>query len=266
MFKIKFLNDLFVGFFQTINNAILSIIPDKNISFGLSIIVLTIIIRVLLLPLNIKQIKSSLMMSRIGPDVKKLQAKYKNDPQTLQKETMKLYKEKGVNPLGGCLPLLIQYPILIALYYVFYSLNIKGIGFLWIHDLSKSASIADWTSWILPVVSGGTTYLSGMLMSSTVDKAQAKQTATMNIVMSGVLFYMSLMFNAALVLYWVTGNIVQILQTKLVMKMVANKINSEEQENKVAAESSVTIDNRNAVKNNRSTAKNKKENSHKTNN
>ncbi|MFT8315464.1 MAG: membrane protein insertase YidC [Clostridium sp.] len=263
MFKIKFLNDLFVSFFQTINNSILNIIPDKNISFGLSIIVLTIIIRIILLPLNVKQIKSSLMMSKVGPEVKKLQTKYKNDPQKLQQETMKLYKEKGVNPLGGCLPLLIQYPILIALYYVFSTLEIKGIGFLWIHDLSKSATMADWTSWILPVVSGATTYFSGMLMSSTaVDKAQAKQTSTMNIVMSIVLFYMSLRFNAALVLYWVTGNIVQILQTSLVMKMVANKISSEENENKIAAESSVTIDNKDILKNKR----NKKRNSDKINN
>jgi YidC/Oxa1 family membrane protein insertase len=257
LFKIKFLNDLFVGFFQAINNGILSIFPDKNISFGLSIIVLTIIIRVILLPLNIKQIKSSLMMSKLGPEIKKLQARYKSDPQKLQQETMKLYKEKGANPLGGCLPLIIQYPILIALYYVFYTLEIKGIGFLWIHDLSKSASLSDWTSWILPVISGATTYFSGMLMSSTVDKAQAKQTSTMNIVMSIVLFYMSLRFNAALVLYWVTGNIVQILQTKLVMKMVANKMASEEQENKVVAESSVTVEHKNAVNNKKNKRKNK---------
>ncbi|UZW14295.1 membrane protein insertase YidC [Clostridium pasteurianum] len=252
MFKIKFLNDLFVNFFNRIDNAIFSIFPDKNISIGLSIIVLTIIIRLLLLPLNFKQIKSSLMMSKIGPEVKKLQTKYKSDPQKLQQETMKLYKEKGVNPLGGCLPLLIQYPILIALYYVFYTLNIKGIGFLWISDLSKHATISDWTTWILPVLSGATTYFSGILLSSTTsDKSQAKQTATMNIVMSGVLFYMSLMFNAALVLYWVTGNIVQIFQTKLVMKMVASKIENESNENKVVAESSVTIDNKNTVKNKR---------------
>lgn len=263
MFKIKFLNDLFVNFFQAINHSILNIIPNDNVSYGLSIIVLTIIIRMILLPLNVKQIKSSLMMSKVGPEVKKLQAKYKSDPQKLQQETMKLYKEKGVNPLGGCLPLLVQYPILIALYYVFSTLEIKGIGFLWIHDLSKSATMADWTSWILPVISGATTYFSGMLMSSTaVDKAQAKQTSTMNIVMSIVLFYMSLRFNAALVLYWVTGNLVQILQTSLVMKMVANKINSEENENKIAAESSVTIDNKDIVKNKR----NKKRNSDKINN
>lgn len=251
MFKIKFLNDLFVNFFEAINTSILNLVHSKNISYGLSIIVLTIIIRVILLPLNFKQIKSSLMMSKVGPEVKKLQTKYKNDPQKLQQETMKLYKEKGVNPLGGCLPLLIQYPILIALYYVFSTLKIQGIGFLWIGDLSKHASISDWTSWILPVLSGATTYLSGYIMSSTTvtDKSQAKQTATMNIVMSGVLFYMSLMFNAALVLYWVTGNIVQILQTKLVMTMLENKIKSEEMENKVSAESSVTIDNKGIIKN-----------------
>ncbi|MDD3223105.1 MAG: membrane protein insertase YidC [Clostridium sp.] len=224
MFKIAFLNNLFVQFFQSINKWILSIVPDKNISYGLSIIILTVIIRFALLPLNYKSLKSSFHMTRIAPEVKKLQGKYKENPQKLNEETMKLYKDRGVSPLGGCLPMIIQYPILIALYYVFYSLNIKGIGFLWIHDLSNAASFSDWTSLILPIFSGATTYISGMLMQlGNTDKAQVKQTQSMNLIMSAVFLFMSLKFNAALVLYWTVGNIIQIIQTQIVMSFLSKK-------------------------------------------
>ncbi len=87
-------------------------------NFGLSIIVLTIVIRLLLLPLGIKQIKSMQHMQAIQPQIKALQKKYKGDKAKVQEETMKLYREAGVNPLGGCLPLLLQFPILIAMYSV----------------------------------------------------------------------------------------------------------------------------------------------------
>lgn len=229
-FKIPALNDLFVNSFNKINETVFGLFPDKNISYGLSIIILTIIIRLLLVPLYVKQIKSTAGMGKIGPEVKKLQAKHKNDPQKLNAETMKLYKEHGVNPFGGCLPALIQMPILFALYYVFSTLNIKGIGFLWMHDLSKSATLSDWTSWILPIISGGTTFISGMLMSVNADKAQAKQTATMNIVMSIMLFWMSINFSSALVLYWVTGNIVQIIQSKIILNLVSGNSKKEQDE------------------------------------
>ncbi|MGE5226510.1 MAG: membrane protein insertase YidC, partial [Planctomycetaceae bacterium] len=87
-------------------------------NYGLSIIILTILIRFLVFPLGIKQIKSMQHMQAIQPKVKELQKKYKNNKQKLQEEQMKLYKEAGVNPLGGCLPLLLQFPILIAMYSV----------------------------------------------------------------------------------------------------------------------------------------------------
>lgn len=231
-FKIDALNNLFIKFFHSINNAVANVFPDKNVSIGLSIIILTIIIRALLSPLNVKQIRSSIMMGKVAPEMKNLQKKYKSDPQKLNAETMRIYKEKGINPLSGCLPLLLQWPILIALYYVFSTLNIKGIGFLWIQDLSKSATLSNWNTWILPVVSGATTYMSGMLMSVSADKDQAKQTHTMNIVMSVMLFWMSCTVNAALVLYWVTGNLIMLIQNKVIMKIVNNSIEKEEEENK----------------------------------
>jgi YidC/Oxa1 family membrane protein insertase len=87
-------------------------------NFGLSIIILTLLIRIVLLPLGIKQIKSMGAMQAIQPKIKEIQKKYKGNKQKAQEETMKLYKEAGVNPLGGCLPLLLQFPILIAMYAV----------------------------------------------------------------------------------------------------------------------------------------------------
>lgn len=243
LFKIPFLNNIFVDFFQAINNTILNIFPDKNISYGLSIIILTIIIRMVLFPFNYKQLKSSFLMTKVSPEVKKLQAKYKSDPQKLNTETMKLYKEMGVNPLGGCLPLILQYPILIALYWVFSTLKINGIGFLWIHDLSKTASFSDWTSLILPIFSGATTYISGMLMTmNNPDKDQAKQSRTMNLVMSAVFLYMSLKFNAALVLYWTAGNLIQMMQTRIVMFMLSKKTEAEEDDKKAIAQANSSDD------------------------
>ena len=97
---------------------VLAAIYDAVPNYGLSIIILTLVIRLLLLPLGIKQIKSMQHMQAIQPKLKELQKKYKGNKQKIQEEQMRLYKEAGVNPLGGCLPLLLQFPILIAMYSV----------------------------------------------------------------------------------------------------------------------------------------------------
>jgi YidC/Oxa1 family membrane protein insertase len=109
------------GLFQGLLDGIgwiLAKIYDAIPNYGVAIIILTILIRVVLLPLGIKQIKSMQAMQAIQPKVKELQKKYKGNKQKQQEETMKLYREAGVNPLGGCLPLLLQFPILISMYAV----------------------------------------------------------------------------------------------------------------------------------------------------
>jgi len=145
-----------------------------------------------------------------------LQDKYKNDPQKAQAEVMKLYKEKGASPFSGCLPMLIQWPIFIALYYVFNNLTgISGVSFLWIKDLAKADII-------LAILSGITTYYSGMLMMpSTGD--QAKQTQIMNASMSIFMVFISWKLRSALVMYWVINNLVQVGQTMLIKKWDAKK-------------------------------------------
>jgi YidC/Oxa1 family membrane protein insertase len=109
-------------------------------SYGVAIVVLTIVVRAILLPLSIKQTKSMREMQRIQPEVKKLQAKYKGDRQKLNEEMMALYKEHGVNPFGGCLPLLMQFPVLIALYRVIR----EPLAFLGYTNVSKVATATHW--------------------------------------------------------------------------------------------------------------------------
>ena len=110
-----------IGPFQALLDAIGSLLAwlyDLTGNFGFAIIVLTIVFRVVLLPLGIKQIKSMQAMQALQPKIKEIQKKYKGNKQKIQEQTMKLYQEYGVNPLGGCLPLLLQFPILIAMYSV----------------------------------------------------------------------------------------------------------------------------------------------------
>lgn len=215
----QYLNNAFVQFFEFLHHSVTSVIPNQNISYGIAIILMTIIIRIIILPLGIKQARSSLIMNEIQPEVKKLQEKYKKDPQKAQQEMMKLYKEKGASPFSGCLPLLIQWPILIALYYVFNNLSgINGVGFLWIKDLAK-------TDMFLAILSGITTYLSGYLMMTSNNNEQAKQAKTMNIGMSVVMVIMSIEFKAALVLYWVVSNLIQMAQTVVLKKVEMKKGN-----------------------------------------
>jgi len=214
------LKNMFVQFFNFLHSGVASVIADPNLSYGLAIILMTAIIKLVLLPLNYKQTISMLKMNELQPEIKKLQDKYKNDPKKSQEEMMKLYKEKGVNPMGGCLPLLLQWPILIALYYVFQSLTgISGVRFLWIKNLAGAATPKDITTWILPLLAGATTYISGRLTSAQGDSAQAKQASTMNVTMSIFLVVMSWNLSAALVLYWVVSNVFQYGQTMFFKKI-----------------------------------------------
>lgn len=216
----QYLNNAFVQFFEFVHQGIFSVFPSKNLSYGIAIIMVTIIIRLILLPLNIKQMRSSLVMNELQPETKKIQERYKNDPQKAQQEMMKLYKEKGASPLSGCLPMLIQWPIFIALYYVFNNLSgINGVQFLWIKDLASRDII-------LAILSGATTYFSGMLMMPSGNSAQAKQSATMNISMSIFMVFISWSLKSALVLYWVVNNLIQIAQTLIMKKTGMNKGNS----------------------------------------
>ena len=175
-------------------------------NYGIAIILLTILIKVCLYPLTVKQVRSMKGMQELQPKMKKLQEKYKDNPQMMQQKIGELYKEAGVNPLAGCLPLLIQMPILMGMYYALFNLAYPSEAaavFLWLPSMSDPDPL-----YILPVLSALTTFIQ-QKMTSTEMNAQMKIMMT---VMPLFIGWISLNFPSGLVLYWVTMNLVQIAQ------------------------------------------------------
>ncbi|GAA0771254.1 membrane protein insertase YidC [Clostridium subterminale] len=209
----NYLSGIFEQVFYSVHNFVQLITTNPDISFGVAIIIFTFLARICLLPLSLKQTKSTAKMSAIQPEIKKVQEKYKNDPQRQQTEIMKVYKENNVSMFGGCLPMLIQFPIMIALFYVFKAIDYQGAGFLWVPDLAQKDP-----TMILPIVSGLTTYFSSKAMQPATGDA-AKQTNMMNIGMSIFFGFMSLQFPGALVLYWTVGNLIQMAQSLILNKI-----------------------------------------------
>lgn len=206
---VEFLASIFNALYEFVH--IQMNISDEGISYVLAIFIFTLIIRLLILPLNIKSAKSTRGMQKIQPEVKKLQEKYKNDPQKMNEEVMKLYKENNVSLAGGCVPSLIPLPILMALYWVFMGINgLDGVSFLWLESLGGPDQY-----YILPILAALSTYIPSYLMT----KAQPSPAQggmdmkTMNLVMAGMMGFMSLKFKSILVLYWIMGNVIQAVQT-----------------------------------------------------
>ena len=173
-------------------------------SYGIAIILMTVVIKMILYPLTIKQVKSMKAMQDIQPEMKRLQEKHKKNPEMLQKEMARIYKDAGVNPLAGCLPLIAQMPILMGMFYALQNFKYAGDpSFLWLANLSLPDPY-----YVLPVLSALTTFI------------QQKQTTTeMNQQMKMMMIFMpifigwiSLTFPAGLVIYWVISNITQIFQ------------------------------------------------------
>ena len=207
----KYIVDIFSTVFEFLHNLIsnLGINPESGLSYVLAITLLTIIIRGCLLPFNIKSARSNQKMQEIQPEVKKLQEKYKNDPQKSQMELMKLYKEKNVSMTGGCLPALLPLPILMALYYTFNNMDITG-SFLWIPNLGKADPL-----FILPILAGLSTFIPSYLMSKASPPAAegGMNMMPMNIGMSIFMGFMALNFKSILVIYWILGGVIQLATT-----------------------------------------------------
>ncbi|MBQ9442367.1 MAG: YidC/Oxa1 family membrane protein insertase [Selenomonadaceae bacterium] len=181
-------------------------------SYGLAIILLTIIVKIIVYPLTKKQIQSMKAMQKIQPEMQKLQKKYKDNPQMMQKKLMELYQKEGANPMSGCLPMLIQMPILMAMYYTLFNFDYGGVApsFLWMPSLSETDPL-----YILPILSALTTYLQQKLSMSSESTQQMKM---MMVIMPLFIGFISLNFPAGLVLYWVTMNVVQIVQQIWIFK------------------------------------------------
>ena len=221
----------------------LQFIYDLTGNYGIAIILLTVLVKLLMLPLTVKQTRSMLAMQRVQPEIKKLQEKYKDDREKLSQEMMKFYKENKINPLAGCLPLLMQMPVFIALYTVLrrylmtppvmllgsvvkngltgpsYGGGLDGVvslagadglirnaSFLGINNLSDSLRVCGAAGYVLVILLMATTWYSQKQVVT--DPRQKNMMLIMPLVMGFIGFTLP----AGVVLYWVTTNALQILQ------------------------------------------------------
>ncbi len=201
--------------------ALLKLIFDLTNNYGLSVVLFTVIVKVLTIPLTSKQTKSVREINKIQPELKRLQEKYENDKEQLNMKVLELYQKHNISPLGGCLPLLIQIPIIVGLFaalreparYVFESeaaYNIINTSFLWIPNLS----MPDPYIWGLPLLAGVTTFLSSVTMSTGVPTDQNQK--IMTYFMPIMIFWWGLKLPAGLALYWVINSSFQIVQQLII--------------------------------------------------
>jgi YidC/Oxa1 family membrane protein insertase len=184
-------------------------------NWGVAIIILTVVINLALLPLRIISMKSALKMQKLQPQMKAIQEKYKKYPmrdpkrQEMNAEIADLYKREGVNPAGGCIPMIIQMPFLFAFYQMLANaIELRQASFLWLHDLSAPDKLI-----IMPVVIVISTYLlQKMTPSSGMDP---KQQQMMNMFMPLMIGYFSYAMPSGLSVYWIVGNIIGMIQTYL---------------------------------------------------
>jgi YidC/Oxa1 family membrane protein insertase len=209
-----------------IANGVLQFFHDNaGLSWGGAIIALTVCTRAVLIPLTYKQLKGMRAMQALQPQIKELQAKYKNDKQRMQQEMMRFYKENKVNPFASCVPLLAQLPVFITLFYVLRHELPQDIGceaghcgaeasFFFINDLTAKATGGELITLLILYV--GTQLISGMVMSLSADKSQR----TMMFVLPLIFVPFILNFPAGLILYWITTNIWTIGQQFAIQKLV----------------------------------------------
>lgn len=180
-------------------------------NWGIAIVLLTVTVKAVLLPLTLKSLQSMNEMRKLQPEMEKLRAKYKDDKEQLNQAVMKLYQEHKVNPLGGCLPLLLQMPVFFALWGALQtSVELYREPFLWIRDLSLHDPI-----YVLPLVMGGSMFLMQKLSPQPADSTQAKMLLWLM-----PIFFTFIMFQlpAGLALYSLVNNVLSIIQQQVLMR------------------------------------------------
>jgi len=183
-----------------------------RLAYGWVLIIFGILVRLLLWPLNQRAMESSIRMQAVAPLLKQVQERYKNEPERLQREMMKLYKEHNVNPFGGCLPMLLPMPVLFALFFVFANtIEFRGVAFLWLPDLSRPDPF-----YIIPIVMG----LSMFVLSKVgqIGMPPNPQTKMMLYFMPAFLTLLFLNFASGLNLYYAVSNIFSIPQQYLIAR------------------------------------------------
>jgi YidC/Oxa1 family membrane protein insertase len=187
-----------------------SVVPN----YGIAIIILTIVVRIVTAPLTIKQMRSMERMRALSPKLKEIKEEFADDRQKQSEKTMALYKSEGVNPLGGCLPMFLQFPVFIGLFYALRStIQLRQAPFFgWIDDLSVPETLFEIPGLglpfrVLPLIMGATMVLQQRITPMQADPAQAKMMMTVMPVMMTLIFYQ---FPSGLVLYWMVSNVLAI--------------------------------------------------------
>lgn len=179
-------------------------------SYGIAILLLTIIVRTIILPLMIKQYRNTKAMQKLQPEMKEIREKYKDDTRKQQEEMMKLYQTHQVNPLAGCLPMIVQMPIFIALYNSIYMNSaIRDHTFLGL-KLGIAPSEGEWYYYIIPVIAAITTFIQSKMMSA--QQPMMGPMKGLMMVFPVLIFVMAINFAVALPLYWIYSNIYTIVQ------------------------------------------------------
>jgi len=185
---------------------------NLKLGYGIVLVLFGVTVRLVLWPLNQKAMKSQVAMMAVQPILQDLQKRYKNDPQKLQQEMMKVYREHQVNPLGGCLPMLLPLPVLLALFFVFANtIELRGAPFLWLPDLALRDPY-----YIVPLLMGGSMFaLSKLSQAGMPPNPQAKMMTVVMPIMMTVLF---LNFASGLNLYYAVMNLVSLPQQYIINK------------------------------------------------
>ena len=229
-----------LNWLETILKFVMELLYKIIPNWGVSIIILTAILKFAMFPLTAKSAKGTLKMQQLSPRMQEVQAKYKDNPQKMQQETAKLYKEIGYNPMTGCLPLLFQFVILWAMYNLFNNyFEFRGASFIsgWIDDLSQGDHIGPifehglpilgWNQIrILPVIYVISQLLFGKITQNGGTASSAQNASQMKMMMYGMpIMFFFLFYNApaGLLLYWTVSNIFQLGQQIVINKMMKNK-------------------------------------------
>ncbi|MBK8036188.1 MAG: YidC/Oxa1 family insertase periplasmic-domain containing protein [Verrucomicrobiaceae bacterium] len=220
---------MFYGYFKPVSIGLVIVMRwmhGVTGNWGVAVILLTIFVRLCIWPIHAKSMRTMKRMGLLAPMMKELQEKYKDKPQEQQMEVMKLYRDYGVNPLGGCLPLLLQFPIFIGLYSMLeYAAELRGHGLWWVKDLSAPDTVAQLAGFNinpLPIIMGITMVAQMKLtpQPQTVDKMQQRIFMFMPL----IFLWISYDFASALALYWSTQNLFSIAQTWIMKLYVPDPV------------------------------------------
>ena len=220
MFRIKILEEAVVFLLEKIAEAVGHLgIPGK---FGIAIIIITILMRIIVFPLTLKQEKSMKKMRELQPELDKIKEKYKDDPQEYQKRTAEIYKANNVNPLGGCLPLLIQLPVFVALYYAFSGKTIPNDAtFLWFNlkQPDRLFMFGNFAFNLLPILNTGVTYLQQKIMSgATQGQDGNNQLQSMMYTMPLMMLFLFYRMPSGVTLYYLVSGVLSLAQQYIIMK------------------------------------------------